>query len=660
MRWTRIAVVLLALAGPVSAQPAPQPLTLLDVPFISQTEALCGGAAAAMVLRYWGERGVAAESFAHLVDRSAAGIRTTALIGELRGRGWNATGIAGTPEVLESEIVRGRPVLALIEDSPGTFHYIVVVALAREAIVFHDPARAPMRVMGRAEFERRWSAADRWMAIVVPGRDRAADAAAADDGERAAPAEAVVPRTPCGDLIADGIARAQAGDLDGAEQRLTAALACAPQAAMRELAGVRLLQRRWPDVAALAEAATALDAVDAHAWRLLGTSRFVQDDRMGALAAWNRASEPRIDLVRVDGLARTRQRIVERHLGVAPGGLLTPGLFLRSQRRLDELPAAVAARLEYVPVPSGLAELRATVDERRFPAGFLSYAVLGAVAAARREVSYSLPPLTGGGERLTAAWRFWPGRPAYSIDFAAPAPWGGIWTAAFAKEEQPFDQTLPGSRRTAGELRVSRWVTSVARVEVHGGIADWQPAGSVGTAGGSLRLRSRNDRAGVELAADAAGGDASFARLRAGVVLRSAAERQGHVVVARFSGGAATRSLPADAWFGGDVGTARPDLLRAHPLVDDGRLRLAQLGRRLVAGSAEAQRWWSPAVVRLGAAAFVDAARVSARWMDGPRTDVDAGAGLRVAVPGLPGTFRADVARGLRDGATAFSFVYEP
>src|SRR5687767_766936 len=140
-----------------------RPLPLLDVPFISQSEALCGGAAAAMVLRYWGERGLAAESFAHLLDPDAAGIRTTVLIDDLRQRGWNATGIVGSEPVLEQELARGRPVLALIEDRPGAFHYVVLVAAARQTFVFHDPARAPMRVMSRDEFNRRWQRADRWM-----------------------------------------------------------------------------------------------------------------------------------------------------------------------------------------------------------------------------------------------------------------------------------------------------------------------------------------------------------------------------------------------------------------------------------------------------------------------------------------------------------------
>jgi ABC-type bacteriocin/lantibiotic exporter with double-glycine peptidase domain len=147
----------------------PRPLQLLDVPFISQSELLCGGAAAAMVLRYWGERGITAESFAALVDRSASGIRTDALVADLTRRGWTATAAAGSAEAMRAELARGRPVLTLIEDRPSTYHYVVVVAAHERGVVFHDPARAPFLVMSAAEFDRRWRAADRWMAVVVPG-----------------------------------------------------------------------------------------------------------------------------------------------------------------------------------------------------------------------------------------------------------------------------------------------------------------------------------------------------------------------------------------------------------------------------------------------------------------------------------------------------------
>src|SRR4051812_35786309 len=121
-----------------------------------------------MVLRFWGERGVSAETFAPLVDRSAAGIRTTALIAALIQRGWQATGADGTDAILGGELSNGRPVISLIEDRPGVFHYVVVVGVTDRAVIFHDPARAPLRVLTREEFDRRWRAADRWMAIVLP------------------------------------------------------------------------------------------------------------------------------------------------------------------------------------------------------------------------------------------------------------------------------------------------------------------------------------------------------------------------------------------------------------------------------------------------------------------------------------------------------------
>jgi hypothetical protein len=123
----------------------------------------------------------------------------------------------------------------------------------------------------------------------------------------------------------------------------------------------------------------------------------------------------------------------------------------------------------------------------------------------------------------------------------------------------------------------------------------------------------------------------------------------------------ASARSPLDLWWAADTGHARGVLLRAHPLLDDGRLRTDRLGRTLLHGSVEAQHWWlvSPAV-RVAAAVFMDTARTSRRLEGTAVADADAGVGARFAVTGIPGVFRADVGRGLRDGATAFSFVYDP
>ena len=56
------------------------------------------------------------------------------------------------------EIRRGRPVIALIEDSPGRYHYVVIVGWESGTVTVHDPARAPSRALPAARFEAEWEA----------------------------------------------------------------------------------------------------------------------------------------------------------------------------------------------------------------------------------------------------------------------------------------------------------------------------------------------------------------------------------------------------------------------------------------------------------------------------------------------------------------------
>jgi hypothetical protein len=655
LRWInsfRASILIAALAGPAGAQPA---LPLLDVPFISQSEALCGGAAAAMVMRYWGERGLTAESFAHLVDRSAAGIRTDALLADLRARGWTALALDGTDDAIDQELARGRPVLTLIQDRPSTFHYVVIVGTTRDAVVFHDPARAPLRVVSRDEFAKRWQAARRWMAVVVPGERTVAPT------PPPLPAT-TVPAGQCDQLIAAGVERAQARDLAAAEQSLTAALSCGGAAAMRELAGVRVLQQRWPDVEALSAAATRIDSKDPYGWRLLGTSRFVQNNHSGALAAWNHVGEPRLDLLRVDGLERTRQRPVERLIGVQPQALVTPGVLLRSERRLRELPSAESAVIDFAPTPGGLAELRATVNERPLlPTDLWSYVVIGVRAASRREVTVGTGSLTGGGERVRADWRFWPGRPRIGVSLDAPAPWGGVWSANAYRERERFSAPeIASAERSGGFVQWSNWVASIVHLQFELGVDDWDALGSVGRSRIDARVLSPGGRFDLRSGGEVWHGATAFSRADVSVAAFSSTARSGRVYVARAGAGAGSQGLPPLLWFAGDTGQARQTLLRAHPLVDDGRLRLEQLGRTLVNASAEAQHWWARGLARAGAAVFVDAARTMNRIDGSSRGDVDVGTGIRIALPGSSGIVRGDVATGLRHGGTRWSVVYEP
>ena len=293
-------------------------------------------------------------------------------------------------------------------------------------------------------------------------------------------------------------------------------------------------------------------------WRRAASCRTTAS---GALDAWNHVGEPRVDLIRVDGLVRTRQRIVEDLLPVERNDVLTPQRFVRARRQLRELPSAASAELTFVPVPSGLVELHATVAERSLvPADRWSLASLGVVAAFRREVEVSSGAFTGGGERLTIGWRYWPGTSAGERGDAAPAPWGGLWGVDAFTERQPFtDDALPTSRRRGAHLSMSDWVAPWARASMRGGVERWDGVDTFGMIGTGLRVLTIGER--LDGRVDVSGWKARIVIRHDGrrrVTIRSTTERRGQVFVAR--GGVASRLsvTPADIWFAGDTGRARP------------------------------------------------------------------------------------------------------
>jgi len=655
-----------------AAQPEPL-LRVLDVPFVTQSESLCGGAAAAMVLRYWGARGVDAESFAHLVDARAGGIQTAALVRDLNDRGWTVAATTGSEARLSDEINRnGRPVLALIEDRPGINHYVVVVATPARGIIFHDPARTPYRVMSRDEFTTRWRAASMWMAVVVPRENQPRPEVRSITTEAVATGAA----SACDALVAHGVRSAQAGDYGTAERTLTSALSCPGPAAYRELAGLRVLQKRWPDAEALAATATEADVRDVDAWRLLATARFVQDDRPGALDAWNNAGEPAIETVQVIGLTRTRVEVAERALDLDHGEVLTQEMVDLGRRRLADVPAIRAAAVEYAPTPGGRAEVRAVVRERSlFPSSLDDIVTMGGWALFSHDARVTIGSMSGAGERLDLQYRFRPGRPRIAGNYQVPAPWGGVWNVEGSWEQQPFNTPLvPTSERTSGRLGWGHWVTSNVRIGLRAGGDHWNDIGARGSVGATAVAATLDDRLSGRVDLDTWFGSTGFSTARAIAKYRSSNILQGFVAAGSAGGGVTADGTPAESWFAGDSGNARPGPvpLRGHGLVEDGKFfRIEQMGRTIVHGSAEGQYWWrlgassnSRALARLlqnasvGMAVFVDAARVTRRFEPGDRGDVDAGVGLRISMPNGRGFIRLDYGRGILHDDSKLSFGF--
>jgi len=73
-------------------------------------------------------------------------------------------------------------------------------------------------------------------------------------------------------------------------------------------------------------------------------------------------------------------------------------------------------------------------------------------------------------------------------------------------------------------------------------------------------------------------------------------------------------------------------------------------------------RWFAPpSLPRVGVAGFVDAAGAWRRLpgASGQSVQIDAGAGLRLRLPGRYATLRVDYGRGLRDGAHAVTVGWQ-
>jgi len=175
MRFARLRVALaivLAAASAAWADEPSRPGALLDVPFVAQTEALCGGASVAMVQRYWGAREVSAADFASLVDSRLNGIPASRLTDAVQRQGWQALALDGTPDLIRHHVESGRPIIVMLQVGPNQRHYVVVVSWSAERVLYHDPASLPFRTLSPAAFDRLWAPTSRWMLLLLPSRER--------------------------------------------------------------------------------------------------------------------------------------------------------------------------------------------------------------------------------------------------------------------------------------------------------------------------------------------------------------------------------------------------------------------------------------------------------------------------------------------------------
>ena len=326
-----------------------------------------------MVMRYFGATNVYAETFSSLVDQSAGGIHGQDLLTALETRGWQAQSFRGDAALVQSHLAASRPAVALIQDRPGRFHYVVIVGWSGGRVIVHDPARAPFRLLDEKQFTDAWAQSGYWTLVAAPPAHAAAAAESAPEPHTPAGAAPGGTDAPCGGMVDEGVRLSGTGELDDARRLLELAAAECPASAApwRELAGIHALKSEWRGGSRRCP-----PRADPRSWPIRSPRAsspprlYLDDDPDGALAAWNNVGEPVIDLVNVTGLERTRYLVAARAMALHPKDKLTPASLRAARRRLAELPAAQTTRLSYRPGESGRAQVDAVVLERPlFPTG---------------------------------------------------------------------------------------------------------------------------------------------------------------------------------------------------------------------------------------------------------------------------------------------------
>lgn len=642
---------------------------LLDVPYIPQTEALCGGAAVAMTLRYWGDEGTRPERFAPLVTADGTGIRTADLRAATADLGWTALALAGDAATLDGQLARGRPLIALLEAGRDRYHYVTVVGRVGGRIVFHDPAVSPYRSLSEEEFLEAWSGGRYWAMLVLPGTGTPDAGGNAGEAAVGSPPDAsgTTPRA-CATAVGRGIRLARRGEHREAERILVTATRTCPREPhpLRELAALRLRQDRPVEAARLARAALDREPADPHTREILAASHYLAGEDVAALAEWNRLAPAIVRDVTLGAPTRTRNRPILALAGVEPGRPLSARALALGRKRLDLLPAAAATRLSYRPLADGRLTATAAIAERPVVPSPVRLLVEGALGVLTdRGVRLRSASALGHGELWSVDARWQAPRRHLQVSLALPvrAPVPGVVTLAGGATRETYrfgdgPADLREDRRRAG-AGAHVWATPWLRLALETGLDRWSERGSFGSITAKTRLAALGDRLGFTLDGTLwlAPGDAGgFARTGGRIDWISSGDRRGLVAGVRLGARATTPSSPRSVWPGAGAGSARDIPARGHDLLDDGRIVGPLFGRRIAYGSVETVRWLAVGPLDLGLAAFLDLAAAGARpgGIDGGAFQSDVGLGIRLGFPGA-GALRLDVGRGLVDGAMALS-----
>ncbi len=441
---------------------------------------------------------------------------------------------------------------------------------------------------------------------------------------------------------------AVSGDLERSGTYLVRALDRCPRHpdAVRELAALRFHQGRYPEAVELAERYLALNPTSSWAWDVLASSRYLSDDPLGALEAWNRIDRPMLAGDSTQGRS-----------------LVTPEVLLQAERTLTDLPAVDRARVDYRPLPEGRALLdTALVVGRRNPLRTEELPV-HAFRALRGTVRLTATDLLN---RLDH-WELQVSREGRleEAHLRLTHPLTGrrgllAWEASMRRGTFSPAPEAPAFREEVASLRAHyvRRASARLRAGLHVGYDRRRVAGGAVAVGAVLELQG--DPAPRFIGGEEFGDGEPLWAFRwtstalvassssAHSLLDASARRPlegGFELAARAGAEGLTSGSPVDLGprFGADRMATR--LMRARRSVDDdGIVRSAYPGRGWLTGGIELRRWARGSTGgHLGAAVFADAVRaLGTRRPSAPRSDLHLGVGIRIRGPAGLGGMRLD------------------
>lgn len=558
----------------------------VEVPYVGQDPLLCGGAALAMVFRFWGETGVYADDFRALVHESEGGIRTTDLAAAADRRGYEVLvthGADGAAEEVFGALEVGAPAILLLDSNLPTLHYVVLVQADGHDVWVHDPAVGPMRRMSREELRHRWGASGHWALVVVPERKGSGEGGASE--RRSDEAGTGVAEDPADEAIA----RLRAGRYDEAARRARRMVA---------LGGEQARTGR----------------------RILATSYYLSGETDRALEEWNVLGEPDVDLVNIHGGVASRHDVLVRRTGIDTGDRLTPTSLALARRRLEEEPSLLASRVEYRPNRDGTVQVHAYVVERHTlptPPRLGVEAVRGLVS---REAGLDAGPLIGSADRwrLEGGWSPEHSFVGGSVRAVAPPVPGVVrvgleWTRErYAIESGPSgsEGTVASEARLRGSVGLREWIDANTRVGAALGLERWRTGARFASATVEWLRENRTLRTSATVDGWLGSGS-GYWRATAGLEARVASgEHQSW----RARLGAVTTSdgAPRMVWPGAGTGRIRSALLRGYPLAEGDVIDGPAFGPHLVHASLEYRLASRFGPFRYGTGLFTDAAYLPA------------------------------------------------